>query len=145
MAVYQSAPEFGIAPPPHALTPEAELARGAVADYSAARRASRIAEDGGAIVAGPHPRAIAERVGIESLTGSPKTAAAKLSAAGARLAVTRSVDGGALSLWVLTADGRRARALYRRTATGWGSQGVIIDGRAYGVTVALVALIGPKL
>ncbi len=141
MAVYQLAPEFGVAPPPHSLTPAAQLARDAVASYAETRHAQRLAADGVAVVAGPHPRQTAERFGVEALTGSPKSAAAKLAAAGARLAATRAVDGSALSLWALMPDGRRARALYRRTATGWGSQGVIIDGRAYGVTAALVALL----
>ena len=74
------------------------------------------------------------------LTGSPKTVATRLRGLGARVAATRSANEARLSVWAVMPDGRRVRALYRRTATGWGSDGVIVDGLAYGVTAALAML-----
>lgn len=144
MAVYLTAPSLGVPPPAHTLTDAAQHARESVERYAATRRASRAAGDGLEITTGPHPREEAERIDVATLTGSPKTTAAKLAAIGATLAATRAVSGEALSVWALMHDGRFVRAMYRRTATGWGSQGVIIDRMHYGITAALAALSEPK-
>lgn len=141
MPVYTSAPELAMPARLHALTPEAQLARDAVANYGAARRRARLGLAG--LPRRPRrPRAgeAAEVVEIAALTGSPKTTAGKLAAAGARVAVTRATSGAALSVWAVMPDGRRVRAFYARTATGWGSGGVVIDGMLYGITAGLVRL-----
>lgn len=140
MPVYQSAPELAMPPRRDTLTPEAEIARSAVASYGAARRLVRLGLEGLPLRTGPHSREAAEVVEIATLTGSPKTTAGKLAAAGARVAVTRAASGAALSVWAVMPDGRRVRALYGRTATGWGSNGLIIDGMAHGVTAGLASV-----
>lgn len=140
MPVYTSAPELAMPSRLHTLTPEAQLARDAVANYGAARRRVRLGLAGLPLRTGPHPREVAEVVEIATLTGSPKTTAGKLAAAGARVKATRAASGAALSVWAVMPDGRRVRALYARTATGWGSGGVIIDGMLYGVTAGLASV-----
>lgn len=139
MPIYKTAPRLAMPTPRHTLTPEAALAREAVAAYGQNLRQRRRG-DGLPLVTAGHPRETAERIEPATLTGSPATLARKLAAAGARLAATRAAAGGALSVWAIMPDRRRVRAFYRRTATGWGSQGVTIDGRAVGVTAALVEL-----
>lgn len=140
MPIYALAPALAMPARLHTLTPEAQIARDAVADYGAARRRVRLGLDGLPLRAGPHPREAAEVVEIATLTGSPKTTASKLAAAGARVKATRATSGAALSVWAAMPDGRRVRALYARTATGWGSGGVIIDGMLYGITAGLARL-----
>lgn len=140
MPIYAAAPELAMPARIHTLTPEAQIARDAVADYGAARRRERLGLAGLPLRAGPHPRGAAEVVDVAALTGSPKTTAGKLAAAGARVKATRATSGAALSVWAVMPDGRRVRALYARTATGWGSGGVIIDGMLYGVTAGLARL-----
>ena len=96
--------------------------------------------DGLPLVTRGHPRETAERIDPTALTGSPLTVARKLAAAGAKVAATIATTGAAVSVWAVMPDGRRVRALYRRTATGWGSQGVVVNSRALGVTAALAEL-----
>lgn len=140
MPIYKTAPRLAMPSRLHALTESAELARRSVAAYGQRQRLER---HGAAlpIVTRGHPRQSAERIAVEALTGSPATLARKIAAAGAKVAATVAADGAALSVWAVMPDGRRVRALYRRTATGWGSQGCIVDGRAVGVTAALAELV----
>lgn len=139
MPIYKTAPRLAMPTPLHTLTPEARLAREAVAAYGAAQRSKRRG-DGLPLVTRGHPRETAERIDPTALTGSPLTVARKLAAAGAKVAATIATTGAAVSVWAVMPDGRRVRALYRRTATGWGSQGVVVNSRALGVTAALAEL-----
>lgn len=139
-AVGSIAATLGRPAPAHSLTKAAKQARKAVRDYAAERNAQR-AELGTALFVAALIGE-AERIDLADLTGSPRLFARRLEATGARVAATRSRDGQRLSVWAVTLDGRRVRALYKRTATGWGSDGVLIDRRALGVTAALAELEG---
>lgn len=139
-AVGSAGARFARPAPLHTLTKPARQARKAVRAFAAERNAQR-AEAAAAPVA-PHPPMPAERIDPATLTGSPRTFARRLEAGGARVAATRSRDGERLSVWAIMGDGERVRALYKRTATGYGSDGVLIDGRAFGVTAALAELEG---
>lgn len=129
--------------PAHTMAKAARQARKAVRGYAAERNAQR-AElvEAGSVAAAKPPHA--ERIDLAELTGSPRLFARRLGTVDARLAATRSRDGQRLSVWAVTLGGRRVRALYKRTATGWGSDGVLIDGRAVGVTAALAELEGDR-
>ena len=131
--------------PAHTMAKAAKQARRAVRDYAAERGrelALMLVDASAGLVVEVWPRA--ERVDLADLTGSPRIFARRLEAVEARVAATRSRDGQRLSVWAVTLGGRRVRALYKRTATGWGSDGVLIDGRAVGVTAALAELEGDR-
>ena len=131
--------------PAHAMTPDAEDARASVREYGRRREAARLealAAAGGEGQAADYARlhaTSAQRVDLDELSGSPKAVAARLASLSARVATT-SANGERLSVWAVMPGGRRVRAMYHRTATGWGSDGVIVDGLAYGVTAALKML-----
>lgn len=141
-AVGSAGARFARPAPLHTLTKPARQTRKAVRDFAAERNARRAALAEQAVEA--HVADRAARLDLEDLTGSPKRLLGRLVDAGAQVAATRSRDGQRLSVWAVTTDGRRVRALYKRTATGWGSDGVLIDGRAAGVTAALAELEGDR-
>lgn len=138
-AVGSAGARFARPAPVHTLTKAARQARKAVRDFAAERNAQRAEAEVVAARAGE-----AERIDLDDLTGTPRDTARRLEAVGARVAATRSRDGERLSVWAITPSGRRVRALYKRTATGWGSDGVLIDRRAVGVTAALAELEGDR-
>lgn len=132
MPIYAAAITLGKPPAPHTMTDAAEAARQAVRDHAARRDAERAAPP----LAEPSPLE-ARMLPLGELTGSP----AGFAKAPGLVAVcaTIAADGSRLSVWG-TSRGRRVRAMYRRTATGWGTDGVLIDGALYGVTAALAEL-----
>lgn len=142
-AVGSAGARFARPAPVHTLTKAARQARKAVRDFAAERNAQRalVLVDPGGGLAVDLATGLAERIDPATLTGSPRTFARRLEAVGARVAATCSRDGERLSVWAITPSGRRVRALYKRTATGYGSDGVLIDGRAVGVTAALAELL----
>ena len=141
-AVGSAGARFARPAPVHTLTKPARQARKAVRAFAAARNLVR-AEAAVAPVA-PRPPMLAERIDPSTLTGSPRTFARRLEAVDARVAATRARNGAALSVWAIMPSGQRVRALYKRTATGYGSDGVLIDRRAVGVTAALAELEGDQ-
>lgn len=139
-AVGSAGARFARPAPVHTLTKAARQARKAVRAFAVERNAQRVTI---AATTSTHVNLYpAERIDLADLTGSPRTFARRLEAVGARVAATRSRDGERLSVWAIMNDGERVRAFYKRTATGYGSDGVLIDGRAFGVTAALSLLVG---
>ena len=140
--------------PAHAMTPNAEEARASVREYGRRREAARLealAAEKDAAGVDRQAWDSALLIDLDTLTGSPKATAANLASTGARVVATQARDGHRLSVWAVMRPcemsngehrAQRVRAMYRRTATGWGSDGVIIDGLAYRVTAALSILTG---
>lgn len=141
-----SAGAIGRPAPAHTMTKPAQQARKAVRAFAAERNAQRAESAEGMMHASNRLVAaeLAERIDLDDLTGTPRDTARRLEAIDARVAATRSRDGKRLSVWAITPSGRRVRALYKRTATGYGSDGVLIDRRAVGVTAALAELEGDR-
>lgn len=142
-AVGSAGARFARPAPVHTLTKAARQARKAVRAFAAERNAQR-AESAEGMMHASNRLVAAERIDLDDLTGTPRDTARRLEAIDARVAATRSRDGERLSVWAITPSGRRVRALYKRTATGYGSDGVLIDRRAVGVTAALAELEGDR-
>lgn len=146
-AVGSAGVRFARPAPVHTLTKAARQARKAVRDFAAERNAQRRESIGLPPINARGKRELAERIDPATLTGSPKTTAARLSLAGAKVAATRARSGAALSVWAIMPNGQRIRALYERGAAGTMlSRGAIVDGDGdYLIGAALEAVGAPPL